>query len=211
MSQEESIALEDDQTVPESTLTLPISRIKKIMKLDPDHVTSTEGAVYLVGVATELFILYLAEQAAFVAKANQRKKVTYKDFHSAISNKENLNFLGDIAPPVYSLKNLVETKKIRYRAKKDDLPVEPETVIAEAEPQAPVKELSKGQQVLGFQKVENPYKKVPLTNFMNNDEASGEADQETEIIPDEEETEQQAESEQPGNADESTDVVMIDA
>lgn len=72
---------------------LPLTRIKNIMKLDPDlHITSHEG-VFLVTRATELFIESMARESyRFTAQA-KKKTMQKKDVDFAIENVESLVFL----------------------------------------------------------------------------------------------------------------------
>lgn len=155
----------------ESELSLPISRIKKTLKLDPNHVAATDSAVYLTGVATELFIQNLTEQAAFVTKTGSRKKIQYKDFYQAIRDQENLNFLSDLVPKTYNLGDLISSGKARVQEKDQERVAhlldkgqnnenqqmtaeQSEVKIADAlidEKQQP--ELPRGQQVLNFSRI----------------------------------------------------------
>ncbi|OWB60932.1 nucleotidyltransferase activity protein [[Candida] boidinii] len=104
--------------IPESSLNLPLARIKKIIKLDPEHISSTESANYLIGVATEMFIMNLAEKASFIAKTENRKKIQYKDFFSAINANENLLFLSDIIPKTQPLSELINQGVVSISEKK---------------------------------------------------------------------------------------------
>ncbi|GME72450.1 unnamed protein product [Ambrosiozyma monospora] len=99
---------EDDQNESNAGLTLPIARIKRIIKLDPEHVSSTEAANYMLGLATELFVTTLTEKASLVTKANKRKKVMYDDFHNAVVHDDNLLFLKDLIPKKKKIGELAE-------------------------------------------------------------------------------------------------------
>ncbi|ODV88054.1 hypothetical protein CANARDRAFT_228623 [[Candida] arabinofermentans NRRL YB-2248] len=103
----------DSETTPGASLTLPISRIKRIVKLDPEHISSTESANYILGAATELFIMNLTEKAIFNAKTNKRKKIQYGDFNQVVTSNENLSFLKDIVPKTAPLKELLDKKIVK--------------------------------------------------------------------------------------------------
>ncbi|VEU22119.1 DEKNAAC103154 [Brettanomyces naardenensis] len=105
----------NDGAVPEGMLTLPMSRIKRIVKLDPEHISSTEAANYMLGVGAELFVMNFTSQAASVAKTNKRKKIQYSDVHKVVSGTDNLLFLKDLVPKTSSLGQLVKEKKVRLR------------------------------------------------------------------------------------------------
>jgi histone H3/H4 len=110
-------ANEDDEEGEEGasgTSVLPLSRIKKIFKTDPEHLGASEAAVFTTAVATELFVQYFAEQASLIARSDKRKKLQYKDFSAAVANIEQLHFLTDTVPPTHNLKGLVEKNKVKY-------------------------------------------------------------------------------------------------
>ncbi|CCH40984.1 Transcriptional activator hap5 [Wickerhamomyces ciferrii] len=99
------------------TTVLQLSKIKKIFKTDPEHVSASEAAVFSTAIATELFIQYFTEQASLIARSEKRKKLQYKDFSSAVSNIEQLNFLSDTVPKTANLKKLVDQNKVNYSSK----------------------------------------------------------------------------------------------
>lgn len=72
---------------------MPLSRVKAIMKLDPElHIASAE-AVYAVTKATEMFIGSLAKES-FVHTIQAKKKTIRKtDFDLAIDSVDALMFL----------------------------------------------------------------------------------------------------------------------
>ncbi|RCK56536.1 DNA polymerase epsilon subunit C [Candida viswanathii] len=96
-------------------LTLPISKIKRIFKMDPDYAGASASAVYTAGLATELFVQYFAEQASLLAKMEKRKKIQYKDFANAVSAHDALNFLGDTIPKTHPIGELVQLKKVHVK------------------------------------------------------------------------------------------------
>lgn len=114
------------------TTVLQVSKIKKIFKMDNEHVSASSAAVFATAIATELFVQYFTEQASLIARSEKRKKLQYKDFASAVSNIEQLQFLSDVVPKTVSLKQLVEEKKVEVSRGKAE------------------KELQKGQQTLKF-------------------------------------------------------------
>lgn len=114
------------------TSVLPLTKIKKIFKTDPEHVSASEAAVFSTAIATELFIQYFTEQASLIARSEKRKKLQYKDFSSAVTNIEQLNFLSDTVPKTVNLKKLVDQNKVNYSSSKQQQP------------------LSKGQQTLNL-------------------------------------------------------------
>lgn len=126
------LAEEDEEEESSGTSVLPLSKIKKIFKTDPEHVSASEAAVFSTAIATELFIQYFTEQASLIARSEKRKKLQYKDFSSAVTNIEQLNFLSDTVPKTVNLKKLVDQNKVNYSTKNKQQP------------------LSKGQQTLSL-------------------------------------------------------------
>lgn len=108
--QDEEEAQEDTS----GTSVLPLSKVKKIFKTDPEHLGASEAAVFTTAVATELFIQYFTEQASLIARSEKRKKLQYKDFSAAVASIEQLQFLNDTVPQTHNLKGLVEKNKVKY-------------------------------------------------------------------------------------------------
>ncbi|KAJ5881006.1 DNA polymerase epsilon subunit C [Penicillium subrubescens] len=101
---------------------LPISRVKKIIQLDDDIVQCSNNATFLIAMATEMFIQYLAEQGHNVVKSERkpRKTVQYKDLASAVSHIDNLEFLADVIPKTTTYKQFKE-KKAKDAAKHTEM------------------------------------------------------------------------------------------
>lgn len=170
--------LEEEDTA----LTLPISKIKKIFKMDPEYLAASQSAVYATGVATELFVQYFVEQATLSAKVDKRKKILYKDFSNAVSTQDSLLFLSDTVPKTQPIGELISQKKVNLIG--DDIEVDTPEVAAEStevETPAPVAKkakqapvLAKGQQTLNFQatKEVKPIKKAVIHDLMTNDDDS---------------------------------------
>ncbi|KAJ5804407.1 transcriptional regulator family: Histone-like TF [Penicillium psychrosexuale] len=91
---------------------LPIARIKKIIQLDEDIVQCSNNATFVIAMATEMFIQYLAEQGHTVVKSERkpRKTVQYKDLASAVSHTDNLEFLSDVIPKTTTYRQFKEKK-----------------------------------------------------------------------------------------------------
>ncbi|KAJ4389825.1 hypothetical protein N0V93_007297 [Gnomoniopsis smithogilvyi] len=100
------------------TVQLPLSRVKKIIAVDPDINICSNNAAFAITLATEMFIQYLAEQGHTFAKLDKkpRRNVQYKDLSSAVTHKENLEFLDDTIPKTIPYKE-VKQKAAETRAK----------------------------------------------------------------------------------------------
>ncbi|KAL8639109.1 MAG: hypothetical protein Q9228_003813 [Teloschistes exilis] len=90
--------------------------------LDEDiHQCSNNGA-FVITVATELFIRYLAEQAMNVVKTEKkpRRNIQYKDLANAVTRIDNLEFLSDVIPKTTTFR---EFKEKRTRTMKPNAPL----------------------------------------------------------------------------------------
>lgn len=74
-------------------VNLPLSRIKTIMKFDPDTNLISHEALYLIAKSTELFIESLARESFQYTSQNKKKTIQKHDVDLAISATEALMFL----------------------------------------------------------------------------------------------------------------------
>lgn len=165
--QEEDLNIDEEDASDETALlSLPLSKIKRIFRMDSEYVSSSNSAVYATGLATELFIQYLTEQASVYAKLDKRKKLVYKDVSTAASANESLAFLGDTVPKAQPVSTLIAQKKIHLN-KKDREKFYPEEAAQESNgaltsPVSKTTALPKGQQTL-------PLRKAVLHDLMSSD------------------------------------------
>ncbi|RPB07664.1 hypothetical protein P167DRAFT_539924 [Morchella conica CCBAS932] len=91
---------------------LPVSRVKKIIRLDDDVAGCSNSAAFLVTIAAEMFVQYLAEQGLKMTQGDrkQRKTMQYKDLASAVARTNNLEFLSDTIPQTVPYKQVREKK-----------------------------------------------------------------------------------------------------
>ncbi|KAF3767771.1 hypothetical protein M406DRAFT_275450 [Cryphonectria parasitica EP155] len=97
---------------------LPLSRVKKIIAVDPDINICSNNAAFAITMATELFIQYIAEQGHNMAKLDRkpRRNIQYKDLSAAVTYKDNLEFLDDTIPKTVPYKQ-IKQKAAETRAK----------------------------------------------------------------------------------------------
>lgn len=74
-------------------IQLPLSRIKEIMKLDPDLKIAAPESVFAIAKATELFIQSLALESCERTSKDHRKTLQKSDLDVAISSVDALLFL----------------------------------------------------------------------------------------------------------------------
>jgi len=91
---------------------LPLSRVKKIIALDSDVNMCSNNAAFVITLATELFIQYLAEQGHRVVKSERkpRRNIQYRDLSNAVAHLDNLEFLVDVVPRTVPFKQVREKK-----------------------------------------------------------------------------------------------------
>lgn len=77
---------------------VPLARIKRTMKEDPEVSAVSTAAVKYMASATQLFVGYFAVQAVLESRAQGRQRVSYRDFAQAVSSNEDLAFLGRLVP-----------------------------------------------------------------------------------------------------------------
>ncbi|KAI4124298.1 MAG: hypothetical protein LQ338_004873 [Usnochroma carphineum] len=130
--------------------SLPLARVKRILALDEDiHQCSNNGA-FVITVATEMFIRYLAEQAMNVLTV----RTDASREASAVSRIDNLEFLADVIPKTTTYREFKEkkAKTVRPNARLSTgqttldnsrpLPSRPADVMSSVEIQAPQGHLS---------------------------------------------------------------------
>ncbi|KAI9828060.1 MAG: hypothetical protein M1832_003587 [Thelocarpon impressellum] len=103
--------------------SLPLARVKRIIHLDEDIGNCSNNAAFVITVATEMFIRYLAEQGQNVVRSERkpRRNIQYRDLANAVARIDNLEFLADVVPRTVPYKQYRE-KKSREAA--DEEPVE---------------------------------------------------------------------------------------
>ncbi|OBA22474.1 histone-fold-containing protein [Metschnikowia bicuspidata var. bicuspidata NRRL YB-4993] len=182
----EPVALEE-----ETAMSLPLSKIKKIFKMDPEFAGASASAVYATGAATELFVQYLVEQASMNAKSEKRKKIQYRDLSATVSSQESLHFLSDTIPKTQTVEKALKEKRINISEEdrktysslleENGAVADNDTKLlagsaAESEKMKPA--LDKGQATLPFQSMANAnVKKAGLLDLIAaDDNAPGDSD-----------------------------------
>ncbi|KDR71088.1 hypothetical protein GALMADRAFT_254272 [Galerina marginata CBS 339.88] len=77
---------------------LPLARIKKVMKSDPDVKMIAADAPILFCKACEIFIAEITARAFVVADSNKRRTLSRADIAKALSKSDQFDFLIDIVP-----------------------------------------------------------------------------------------------------------------
>ncbi|KAA8585851.1 hypothetical protein FQN60_007420, partial [Etheostoma spectabile] len=88
----------DDQTSSnKKNISLPMSRVRLIMKSSPDVSSINQDALFLTTKATELFVQHLA-LASFNGSGKETNTLSYSDLAQTAEEKEVFHFLTDILP-----------------------------------------------------------------------------------------------------------------
>ncbi|KAK7864932.1 hypothetical protein R5R35_008732 [Gryllus longicercus] len=75
---------------------LPESRVKTIMKSSPKVINIGKEALFLVNVATEMFIQHLAKSAYSIAK--KKGELHYTDIAESVERNANMSFVKELIP-----------------------------------------------------------------------------------------------------------------
>ncbi|KAI1007869.1 hypothetical protein K3495_g363 [Podosphaera aphanis] len=94
------------------TTRLPFARVKKIIATDPDINIMSNAGVFVISLATEMFIQHLAEQGHQVARTDRkpRRNLQYRDLATAVANQDRLEFLADIVPKTVTVRQIRERR-----------------------------------------------------------------------------------------------------
>merc|ERR1719394_2214095 len=76
--------------------SLPLSRVKTIMKSSPEVAVISQEALHLTGKATELFIQALAKFS--YQQSDNKSCLNYRDLAEIVNSEDTLQFLHDIVP-----------------------------------------------------------------------------------------------------------------
>ncbi|PIA14157.1 histone-fold-containing protein, partial [Coemansia reversa NRRL 1564] len=90
----------EDNTPDFKTHLLPLARIKKVMKSDPDvkvQMISAEAPI-LFSKACEIFITEITQRAWMNAEENKRRTLQRQDVSFAAQRSEMFDFLIDVVP-----------------------------------------------------------------------------------------------------------------
>ncbi|XP_060606867.1 DNA polymerase epsilon subunit 4-like [Ruditapes philippinarum] len=82
-----------DNIAPDRLLKLPLSRVKSIMKSDPDVTLASQDAVVALAKATELFIQLISKDASGSTMQGKRKTLQRKDLDNVMDRRDCYLFL----------------------------------------------------------------------------------------------------------------------
>nr|XP_033789223.1 chromatin accessibility complex protein 1 [Geotrypetes seraphini] len=100
--------------------SLPLSRIKLIMKSSPDVSSINQDALVLTAKATELFVQYLAAYSYKHGSGKEKKALTYDDLSSTVEESETFQFLGDILPKKILASECLKMLKVQENKEEEE-------------------------------------------------------------------------------------------
>ncbi|KAL2080265.1 hypothetical protein ACEWY4_024058 [Coilia grayii] len=100
-------------------VSLPMSRVKLIMKSSPDVSNINQEALFLTTKATELFVQHLALSSYKNGSGKDKNTLSYSDLANVAEGMENFQFLTDILPKKILARDYL--KSLEERQEEDDL------------------------------------------------------------------------------------------
>ncbi|SCU86975.1 LADA_0E01288g1_1 [Lachancea dasiensis] len=99
---------------------LPLSKVKRIAKVDPDYTITSQSAVAAVAFATELFVQVLTEEGLARSQlekpSGSRLSLRYDNIAAVVSSSDRFEFLSDVIPETQNLVTLTRENRVRYTA-----------------------------------------------------------------------------------------------
>ncbi|KAM8841188.1 chromatin accessibility complex protein 1 [Spinachia spinachia] len=89
---------EDQSSTNKKSISLPISRVRLIMKSSPDVSSINQDALFLTTKATELFVQHLAVASFNNGPGKATNSLSYTDLANTAEEMETFHFLTDILP-----------------------------------------------------------------------------------------------------------------
>ncbi|OUM68984.1 hypothetical protein PIROE2DRAFT_3220 [Piromyces sp. E2] len=99
------------RSLPQTTTSFPLARVKRIMKEDKDVIQCSNESVFLVSLATEYFLDYFAKKSFNQSQSEKRRTVTYKDIAKVVKDVDQLEFLSDVVPETIPFKKALQKQK----------------------------------------------------------------------------------------------------
>ncbi|XP_069032036.1 chromatin accessibility complex protein 1 [Embiotoca jacksoni] len=89
---------DDQASSTKKSISLPISRVRLIMKSSPDVSSINQDALFLTTKATELFVQHLALSSFSNGSGKETNTLTYSDLANTAEETDTFHFLTDILP-----------------------------------------------------------------------------------------------------------------
>uniref|UniRef100_A0A674N017 Chromatin accessibility complex protein 1 n=1 Tax=Takifugu rubripes TaxID=31033 RepID=A0A674N017_TAKRU len=106
---EQKIDFYDPTSANKKTISLPISRVRLIMKSSPDVSSINQDALFLTTKATELFVQHLALASFNHGSGKESNSLSYSDLAHTAEKTETFHFLTDILPKKILARDYLKT------------------------------------------------------------------------------------------------------
>ncbi|KAJ7799688.1 histone-fold-containing protein [Mycena olivaceomarginata] len=137
---------------------LPLARIKKVMKSDPDVKMIAADAPILFCKACEIFIAEITARAFIIADSNKRRTLSRADIAKALTKSDQFDFLIDIVPREEPFAaggasgNGGKRQPVSAATKREPISspaeLEPKPHVADSEGDVPQQDAARGSEVL---------------------------------------------------------------
>ncbi|XP_051520334.1 chromatin accessibility complex protein 1-like [Myxocyprinus asiaticus] len=98
-----------DRATNSKNMSLPMSRVRLIMKSSPDVSFINQDALFLTTKATELFVQYLTEASYKNGSGKDTNTLSYSDLAHTAEETETFQFLTDILPKKILARDYLKT------------------------------------------------------------------------------------------------------
>ncbi|KAI5281110.1 chromatin accessibility complex protein 1 [Manis pentadactyla] len=109
-----------DKGAEQRLVSLPLSRIRVIMKSSPEVSSINQEALVLTAKATELFVQYLAAYSYRHGSGKEKRALAYSDLSSTAEESETFQFLADILPKKILASKYLKTLKEKREEDEND-------------------------------------------------------------------------------------------
>uniref|UniRef100_A0A8D2DFE5 Chromatin accessibility complex protein 1 n=1 Tax=Sciurus vulgaris TaxID=55149 RepID=A0A8D2DFE5_SCIVU len=113
------VAVGKDKCGEQRLVSLPLSRIRVIMKSSPEVSSINQEALVLTAKATELFVQYLATYSYRHGSGREKKALTYSDLANTAAESDTFQFLADILPKKILASKYLKMLKEKKEADED--------------------------------------------------------------------------------------------
>uniref|UniRef100_A0A8C9Q6T0 Chromatin accessibility complex protein 1 n=1 Tax=Spermophilus dauricus TaxID=99837 RepID=A0A8C9Q6T0_SPEDA len=113
-------AVGKDKCGEQRLVSLPLSRIRVIMKSSPEVSSINQEALVLTAKATELFVQYLATYSYRHGSGKEKKALTSNDLANTAEESDTFQFLADILPKKILASKYLKMLKEKKEEDEDD-------------------------------------------------------------------------------------------
>ncbi|XP_075962115.1 chromatin accessibility complex protein 1 [Anarhichas minor] len=111
---------DDQSSTNKKTISLPISRVRLIMKSSPDVSCINQDALFLTTKATELFVQHLAVASFNNGPGKETNSLSYTDLANTAEEMDTFHFLTDILPKKILARDYLQSLEQMQEEEDDD-------------------------------------------------------------------------------------------